>query len=595
MKETKLLSESAEANILYCIFKDENLLLDFMESISVDYFAFEPCKNIAEALFSLFESGKPVLIEHIYNLVSPTDVAYMDALFKRKDIYVEYYKEYLEILNNKYLIRQSVAVADSISKTVRTQTTLNGLDIIDSAFTKFDAILNKTVSTTKMIGDDIFNIIPDPETYVEGEVEHVFGLSTGFTKLDEYLCGIPGGSFVTIAGRPSLGKTMFLRKIFIYNAYTLNIPMLLFSIDEPEELIRLKTISTITGIDVNRLKKQTLSKQEINTLSKYIPEIKRMPFFIDTSPDLRITTIRSKIKKLLYKYPNLGGIGIDYVQQMGTTTEELTQVSLGIKHLCAEFKIPFFIISQLSRNIEERKKQDETMGWGSQPLLSDLRQTGCLSGETELQLAMGETKTIKELAERKVQEPLDIFALNNNYKFVPAKLEKVFFSGVKKVYEIKTRSGISIKASSNHPFLKIDGWVNLENLAVDDYIATTLEYNVYWNKIESITYIGEEKVYDATVPVYHNFIANNFIVHNSLEQDSDKVLFVVSEMPKEDVKTRNTRVWVSKQRDGISNVYVDMVSQGNIQNMEENSKYRQDSSVFEDRDSSKENSSYIPF
>jgi hypothetical protein len=66
-------------------------------------------------------------------------------------------------------------------------------------------------------------------------------------------------------------------------------------------------------------------------------------------------------------------------------------------------------------------------------------------------------------------------------------------------------------------------------------------------------------------------------------------------MPKEDVKTRNTRVWVSKQRDGISNVYVDMVSQGNIQNMEENSKYRQDSSVFEDRDSSKENSSYIPF
>ena len=37
---------------------------------------------------------------------------------------------------------------------------------------------------------------------------------------------------------------------------------------------------------------------------------------------------------------------------------------------------------------------------------------------------------------------------------------------------------------------------------------------------------GEENVYDITVDVKHNFVANNFITHNSIEQDSDIVMFI---------------------------------------------------------------------
>ena len=36
-------------------------------------------------------------------------------------------------------------------------------------------------------------------------------------------------------------------------------------------------------------------------------------------------------------------------------------------------------------------------------------------------------------------------------------------------------------------------------------------------------------VYDLTVPTYHNFVANDFIVHNSIEQDADVVIFVYRE------------------------------------------------------------------
>lgn len=52
---------------------------------------------------------------------------------------------------------------------------------------------------------------------------------------------------------------------------------------------------------------------------------------------------------------------------------------------------------------------------------------------------------------------------------------------------------------------------------------------VLWDQVASIHADGIEEVYDLTVPVYHNFAANELIVHNSIEQDADVVIFVYRE------------------------------------------------------------------
>ncbi len=49
---------------------------------------------------------------------------------------------------------------------------------------------------------------------------------------------------------------------------------------------------------------------------------------------------------------------------------------------------------------------------------------------------------------------------------------------------------------------------------------------LFWDEITSITPLGEEDVYDATVEDVHNFVANDIIVHNSIEQDADIVAFI---------------------------------------------------------------------
>jgi replicative DNA helicase len=50
--------------------------------------------------------------------------------------------------------------------------------------------------------------------------------------------------------------------------------------------------------------------------------------------------------------------------------------------------------------------------------------------------------------------------------------------------------------------------------------------DVYWDEIISIESDGEAEVYDLSVDELHNFVAGDIVVHNSIEQDSDIVMFI---------------------------------------------------------------------
>jgi replicative DNA helicase len=76
--------------------------------------------------------------------------------------------------------------------------------------------------------------------------------------------------------------------------------------------------------------------------------------------------------------------------------------------------------------------------------------------------------------------------------------------------------------------------------------------DVYWDRIISIDSAGIEPVYDLTVPGNHNFVAGNIVVHNSIEQDADVVLFIYREdYYIEDTEKQNIAdVLVAKHRHG---------------------------------------------
>jgi replicative DNA helicase len=83
-------------------------------------------------------------------------------------------------------------------------------------------------------------------------------------------------------------------------------------------------------------------------------------------------------------------------------------------------------------------------------------------------------------------------------------------------------------------------------------LAVLADSDVYWDQIDSITPAGREDVFDLTVDDSgHNFVAGDMIVHNSIEQDADVVLFLYREgLHKPDVDRAKTELIVAKNRNG---------------------------------------------
>jgi replicative DNA helicase len=81
-----------------------------------------------------------------------------------------------------------------------------------------------------------------------------------------------------------------------------------------------------------------------------------------------------------------------------------------------------------------------------------------------------------------------------------------------------------------------------------DEIATS---DLCWDRIVSIEALGEQAVYDGTVPGTHNFIADGMVVHNSIEQDADVVIFLYRDGEQnQESEVELVKAKVAKHRNG---------------------------------------------
>ena len=167
--------------------------------------------------------------------------------------------------------------------------------------------------------------------------------------------------------------------------------------------------------------------------------------------------VRTKARRLMAEH-GLDLIVVDYLQLMQGTTkdnrvQEVSEISQGLKNLARELKVPVLALSQLNRSVESRGTK--------QPQLSDLRESGCLTGDALITRAdTGERVSMQSLVG---QTDIPIFSYDpSTKKVIPALMAKAFSSGKKIVYELKLRSGRMIKASGNHPFMTVDGWKKLK-------------------------------------------------------------------------------------------------------------------------------------
>ena len=293
------------------------------------------------------------------------------------------------------------------------------------------------------------------------------GLPTGFKKLDALLGGLQRSDLLIFAGRPGMGKTSFMLSLALNAAQQFNARILLFSLEMGFEQLVQRFLSMETEINMQKLRTGNVEPHEQRRLVEALGRLSQLPIYIDDSPALSPVQMRTKCQRVKHEY-GLDLIILDYIQLMHASgynnnrVQEVSYISRHLKELAREMNVPLFSAAQLSRAVEQRADK--------RPQLSDLRESGCLAGESLVWLPdEGRYEQIQRLCGKK---GFRVMSLNTEtYQLEPATVTNAFHTGVKPVFKMTTALGRNIRATGNHKFYTIEGWKRLDELQPGDRIA----------------------------------------------------------------------------------------------------------------------------
>ena len=210
----------------------------------------------------------------------------------------------------------------------------------------------------------------------------VTGVATGYRDLDNTTNGFQRGDLIILAARPSMGKTAFALNVAMQIAQLNHQAAAIFSLEMPAEQLISRMLSAKSRVPGGQLRTGFLNNNEWNQLNEAAADLKATKIFIDDSPNVRVSEIHSKCRKLQAEH-GLAVILIDYIQLItgsgrnpDNRQQEVSEISRGLKGLARELQVPVIALSQLSRSVEKREDK--------RPMLSDLRESGALEQDADI-------------------------------------------------------------------------------------------------------------------------------------------------------------------------------------------------------------------
>jgi replicative DNA helicase len=203
------------------------------------------------------------------------------------------------------------------------------------------------------------------------------GQSTGFEGLDRLTGGLQGGQLVILAARPAMGKSALGVQIARHIAETSGgyVPLLSYEMGNSE--ITTRMLSTALGYDLLKLRSGDIPAGMERDTAIAAQKMAELSMLIDDNPPETIGGVRSAMRRLARRGP-VSAVVIDYLQLMSgesrqsseNRTQEVSEISRGLKRLATELNVPVIALSQLNRQLEQRPNK--------RPSLSDLRESGSL-------------------------------------------------------------------------------------------------------------------------------------------------------------------------------------------------------------------------
>jgi len=457
----------AEEAILGGILIDPEAVGRVAELLRPDAFYISAHQEIYRTALSLYSQGKPTDLMtvatdlHDRGVLDKVGGQSRIAQLVDRTVSAVNIDQYAQLVMDKYLRRKMIQVGTEISYLAyETASSLEA--VLDQAEQKVFSITQSRPNQSLVPTADILTAtFSDIEERFAGMV--MPGISCGFYDLDAMTQGFQRSDLIITAARPAMGKTSFCLNIARNISAFHKLPVAVFSLEMSKEQLVYRLLSSEAKIESGRLRAGRISQNEWEPLGHAISALSQMPIFIDDTPNISVTEMRSKVRRLQAEQGGaLGLVLIDYLQLMegsgsDNRVQELSKVTRSLKALARELNVPVMALSQLSRGVESRTNK--------RPMMSDLRE--CVTGDTLVWMADGRRVPIADL----VGQTPEVISMDQQGRLINAKADLVWAVGTKPIVEVTTASGRKIRATGKHRLYTLDGWQRVQDFKVGDRLA----------------------------------------------------------------------------------------------------------------------------
>ena len=291
---------------------------------------------------------------------------------------------YAEIVREKSVLRRLIDVGTRIANDGFQPEGRESRELVEEAeksvfeIAEAGARGKKQFVPVKAAVKDVFRVLQ--ERYEnKGEVN---GVPTGFTDFDARTTGLQPSDLIILAARPSMGKTALALNMAEYAALKTKRAVAVFSMEMSASQLAFRLISSLGRIDAQALRTGQLQDEDWSRVSHAITLLAEAKLFIDDTPALSPTELRSRARRLAREQGGLALIVVDYLQLMQVPgnkenrATEIAEISRSLKALAKELNCPVIALSQLNRSLEQRTDK--------RPVMSDLRESGGIEQDADI-------------------------------------------------------------------------------------------------------------------------------------------------------------------------------------------------------------------
>ncbi len=380
----------AEAAVLGAMLLEQDAISIVLEILDDTAFYREAHRKIYNAIIALYDRNEPndlitisEELEKRQELDSVGGSFYVAGLVDSISTAanVEYHAR---IVLEKSLGRKLINVATQIASRAY-ESSENTADLLDEAEQMVFALSQRNArSGFTQLNPILHDTFENIEKLHEQD-STVTGVPTGFTRLDEMTAGFQRGDLVIIAARPAMGKTALCLNIVRHVAVEAQVGVGLFSLEMTSHQLAQRMLCSEARVDSHLMRTGRLPGDAWSNLSIAVGALATAPVYIDETPALSVTEMRSRARRLMSEHNDIGLLAVDYMQLMRgpndaeNRQQEISAISRNLKALAKELNVPIVALSQLSRAVETR-------GGDGRPQLSDLRESGAIEQDADVVL-----------------------------------------------------------------------------------------------------------------------------------------------------------------------------------------------------------------